>query len=312
MSKGFLVTVEELERHPWKLEAKMRNLANITLWKDHYRGKRVSNGIQLKPWRDKIEQIEREIKQHKKDAVKKRKEMVQQQERETRERVAFAKFHEKILQFHHSLVDKCNRYYSRNIVEGTEEYENFMAVAGRAIGTDVFDLPEVKTGLMSLRCFTKVDDPSDRNFCSTAEHFWPRSTIGGRDLIELCLSMGDKFDIRHTIRTLYELCQTVESTDSENRELVKYQKADTFVDPQTSYDSVGINLVRFKEFVLPATWTMLFNKYNIDVNDRSPYEFENIMSVEEARERIAEDRKASNITWFNNMRLIVDPKFDMG
>jgi len=291
MNRGFLVTVEELESNPWKLDAKMRNLANIKIWKDHYRGKRVSNGVKIKPWRDKIEQIEREIKQKQKDAVRKRKELAQQKEREEREQAAFAKFHEKILQFHHSLVDKCNRYYERDLVSDTIEHENFMAVAGRAIGNDIHDLPEVKTGLMTLECFKLKEDVSIRKFYSTAEHFWPRSTIGGRDLIELCLSMGPKFNIRHTIQTLYELCQTIESLDTENRDLMQYQKADTFVSPQVSYDNAGIKLVRIKQFALPTSWTMLFDKYDIDSDNRTPYEFSNIMSPDEASRLVEQDRK---------------------
>jgi len=279
VSKGFLVTVEELEQSPWKLEAKMRNLANISIWKDHYRGKRVSNGIQLKPWRDKIEQIEREIKQAQRQAISKRKQLEQQRERESREMEQYSKFHERVLQFHHTLLDKRTRLEEREILANSPEYETFISIAARTLGNDIHDFTEVKTGLMTFRCFEeKILNPTKHS--PTPEHFWPRSVVGGRDVLEQAILMKDAFTIRHTIRTLYQLCQTVESLNTENRELMKHQKADTFVDPQTSYDAVGIKLVRFKEFSLHSNWARVFDQYSIPPID--PYTFKNVIAAEDA------------------------------
>lgn len=280
--RGFLVTVEELELDPRKLETKMRNLANISIWKKHYHNKRVTNGYQIKPWRDKIEQIEKEIKQARKDAIVKRKELERQKEKERKELESYSKFHERLVQFHHALLDKRERLKDRKITPDTPEYETFIAVAARSFGNDIHDFPEVKLGLMTHSCYTtKLANPQ---FKTTAEHFWPRSVVGGRDLLEQSIMMGEKFSIRHTIRTLYQLCQTIESLDSENRELMKHQKADTFVDPQVSYKAAGIRLVRVKEFSIPNNWERAFSQYEIDFIP--PYEFSDVMTTDNFEEPV--------------------------
>lgn len=277
MSKGFLVTVEELEQHPNKLETKMRNLANIALWKKHYSGKRSVNGIQLKPWRDKIERIEREIKATQRQTKINTTKHQKQQERLQRELDQYNKFHERVVQFYYAIVDKCSRFKQRE-QEQNFDTELFMSVASRTLGNDIHDFTEVKTGLMTLDCFKAKQSKSKLK--PTPEHFWPRSVVGGRDILEQALVMGDKFSLRHVIRTLFELCQTVESLNVENRTLMKYQKHDTFVSPQIAYDSAGIRLVRVKDFTLHSNWSRIFEQYGIvNIN---PYEFSNILTVEEA------------------------------
>lgn len=282
MKSGFLITIEELEQTPSKLETKLRNLSNIAIWKEHYSGKRVVNGIRVKPWRDKIIKMEREIKVAQQQAKVKTAQIKRQKEKERKEAEQYSKFHERVVQFHYAIIDKCVQFKTRQSSDHDFDSETFFAIASRSIGNDIHDFTEVKTGLMTLACYKAKT--ANSKIKPTPEHFWPRSVVGGRDILEQAMIMGDKFNIRHSIRTLYELCQTVESLNTENRTLMKYQKQDTFVSPQSSYDSAGIKLVRFKAFSLHPNWDTIFQQYNITTI--APYEFADVLTIEDADKTI--------------------------
>jgi hypothetical protein len=163
-------------------------------------------------------------------------------------------------------------------------------VAVRNIGNMIHDLPKVYTGLMSYELWRNIQlSPGSKKM--VFEHFYPRSVVGGRDVLELAYAMitnVGKFAVKDMINVLYSCSQGNKTTQDENlKALPPFQKEDTFIDPPTSYQQANIKLVHEKEFTVPVVWQSVADMFGVHLIDLP--EFYDVISVEEAKNLMLKD-----------------------
>jgi len=228
----------------------------------------------------------RDIRRAKKDVERQKKSIDEYLRKEEDFQSSFRKFHTKLKHIHRYTV-MCSTGLLK-MDSNTEEYRNDIDVAIRNIGNMIHDLVKVYTGLMSFDAW--VRKRADGSYDPTFEHYYPRSVIGGEDIIAQAMIMIKKnggIELKDMLRTIYECSQGNKTTADENRVVLPpFQKHDTFTCPEDSYDWGNITLVREQEFTIPRVWLEIQNVYNIALP--SIPDFRNVITTEEAEEMLTQ------------------------
>lgn len=279
-TKPWAFTPVEILSSPSKLKKML--LCDIEVFRKKY----LPSGKRWPELRKLIDGRESELLAIAKNWEKERKARVVEQDRQSKHQERVDKLITQIWHIH--------RYVVRFIEDVGDIYNPTNAtdveVAVRNIGNMIHDLPKVYTGLMSFELW-KILQLSPALKKVVFEHFYPRSVVGGRDVLELAFTMitsVGKFAVKDMVNVLYSCSQGNKTTQDENlKSLPPFQKEDTFIDPPTSYHEAGIVLVRTADFVGSPVWQSVADVFGVHLID--PPEFYDVISVEEAKNLLLRD-----------------------
>jgi hypothetical protein len=215
-----------------------------------------------------------------KDIERQQRTIAEHYKKEAEFQARFDKFHTQLKHIHRYVVMCATSLLE--MTPGTVEYSHELDVAIRNVGNKIHDLTKVYTGLISFEAWRRKK--LDKTYDPTFEHYYPRSVIGGEDIIAqamILISKNGGIDLKDMLKVIYECSQGNKTTAEENRKVLPpYQQIDTFISPQQTYLSGEITLVREQPFEMPRVWKEIEKKYNIVLPDLP--EFFNVITVEEA------------------------------
>lgn len=117
-----------------------------------------------------------------------------------------------------------------------EEEKNLVA---RMIGNSIYDMRVNWSGYESKALIEARARNPKTTRCP--EHFYPRQVAGKRIVEHICRFNGISMKKLQEFLDVY--CQVHYTTSEENVSLKPYQKTDTFISPEHSYQMAGIELV---------------------------------------------------------------------
>ena len=140
-----------------------------------------------------------------------------------------------------------------------EKWMILKQIYGRIIGNTIYDMPSIWTGLTSVNALNGES--------STKEHYWPRSAVTGRLLLDTAKKLdqaGVKIPFSVYVHYCFERCHVNKVTRKENSKILSpFQKYHTFKGPVQSYNSAGIFLVQEVERKIPSVWLELLTMYKV-------------------------------------------------
>ena len=115
-------------------------------------------------------------------------------------------------------------------------------LVARMIGNSIFDMRVLWSGFESEELIRRRANGEKIKRCP--EHFFPRQVAGKRIVDHVCRFKG--ISINKLREYLEVFCQVHYTTSEENVSLKPYQKTDTFISPEHSYQSAGIKLIKVR------------------------------------------------------------------
>lgn len=133
--------------------------------------------------------------------------------------------------------------------ESYTDIEDYIRDAGRTIGSKLYDLPSMQTGLYSTDALKKISDAqsaSDKLADVTNEHFFSLYANAGPFILRKAIlktvdDTSDGFVIKEFVRMISHLNQTIKTTKAENLRLMKYHSFNPLITVQDSYEQANIS-----------------------------------------------------------------------
>jgi len=181
-----------------------------------------------------------------------------------------------------------------------EDIEDYLRDAGRTIGSKLYDLPSIQTGLYSvdaLRNIKKYKSAKDRASHNTNEHFFSLYANAGpfilrKAIIKTLEDEDTSYTFKLFVRMVSRLNQTIKTTNVENNRLQKYHSFNTMIGVQHSYEQAevsqlvdcGINT----QSEIYLKWLYMCESQGLPLKIDAGKHFNHIMSLEEAIDKFPE------------------------
>ena len=187
---------------------------------------------------------------------------------------------------HHELSKDFSdvEYYWKNIRDLREKYDykranELLKKRGRKVGQVLYDYTSLPTNLYSVRALLNIYNGQAQD--NTGEHFMSLHSNAGPLMLEEAISIGITYDIPDYAYAVYKNIHTVITTKNENTLLQQYHTNNKMINPQTSYDAVGMSVLI--EIPKPLTRTKLAWHYlfkTLKVTPKNTHPFTNVLSLE--------------------------------
>lgn len=129
-----------------------------------------------------------------------------------------------------------------SVAELSDEEKNLIA---RMIGNSIYDMRVIWSGYESKALIEAR--ASGKKVTRCPEHFYPRQVAGKRIVDHIARFKG--ISLTKLQEYLDVFCRVHYTTSEENIALKPYQKTDTFISPEHSYEMAGIELIKVKQDV---------------------------------------------------------------
>lgn len=195
---------------------------------------------------------------------------------------------------HLKLIEKMKRG------DPQEDIEDYLRDAGRTVGSKLYDLPSIQTGLYSvdaLRNIQRVKTPKDKRAKNTNEHFFSLYANAGPFILRKAIMKTlEDDDVSYTfklfVRMVSRLNQTIKTTTDENNRLQKFHSFNTMIGVQHSYENAsvsplvdcGIN----EQSEIYLKWLYMCETQGLPLKIDAGKHFKRILSLDEAIEKYPE------------------------
>jgi len=143
---------------------------------------------------------------------------------------------------------------------------------GRKVGQVLYDYTPLPTNLYSVKALLNIYNGRAQD--NTEEHFTSLHSNAGPSILEEAISIGIKYDIPDYAYAVYKNVHTVVTTKHENNLLREHHKNNKMINPQISYNAVGMSVLI--EIPKPPTrtklaWGYLFKTLKIQPKTTHPF-----------------------------------------
>ena len=177
-----------------------------------------------------------------------------------------------------------------------DEVNAYLRDAGRTIGTKLYDLPTIQSGLYSMDALTNIS--KKRKFLdsvtgNTNEHFFSLYANGGPLILRKAIAQSIKqnrpsFEFDEFVRIVSFLNQTIKTTRAENSRLQKYHSFNTMINVQNSYTNASVsklvNCGHDYDSDIHVKWMYTCQELGFDLKIEAGRHFSDIMELDDAIE----------------------------
>jgi len=187
--------------------------------------------------------------------------------------------------------------------QDSKTIEEYVRDAGRTVGSKLYDLPSIQTGMYSVDALSNIkanENSLDKVSKNTNEHFFSLYANAGPFILRKAMFKTiqtprfdpdpyNGFTIRLMIRMVSRLNQTIKTTKDENNRLQKYHSFNSMIGVQHSYEQAEVSplvdcgLDDSTEIYLK--WHYLCESVGIPLKMDAGKHFDEVLTMDEAFEK---------------------------